>query len=53
MWFRKLLSFIPARKPAGKQTDFEMTKEALKPTRSRPLPPKPLTAPPKIEKRAR
>lgn len=53
MWIKKLFSVFPARKPRTEQTDFEKTKEALKPTKSRPNPPSPLTPPPKIEKRAR
>ncbi len=53
MWLKKLLSFLPAAKPVGEQTDFEKTKEALKPTKSRPAPPRPLAPPPRIEKRAR
>ncbi len=53
MWFKKLLSIFPARKPVAEQSEFEKAKEALKPTRSRPAPPQPLTPPPKIEKRGR
>ncbi len=53
MWLKKLLSFIPSARRADERTDFEKTKEALKPTGTRPSPPKPLTPPPKIEKRVR
>ena len=53
MWIKKLLSLFAARKPHSEQTDFEKTKEALKPTKGRPAPPRPLTPPPKIGKRAR
>ena len=50
MWINRLLKLL-SKEPTVEQSDFEKTKEALKPTKSRTNPPKPLAAPPKIEKR--
>jgi hypothetical protein len=49
-WLRKLFS---RRKQAAEQSDFEKMREALRPSQMRTNPPKPLTPPPKIERRVK
>jgi hypothetical protein len=50
MWLKKLFSRLAAP-PTPQQTDFEMVRDALKPSGVRTAPPKPLTQPPTIQKR--
>ena len=50
MWINRLLKLV-SNELTVEQSDFEKAKEALKPTKRRTGPPKPLAAPPRIEKR--
>jgi hypothetical protein len=51
MWLKHLLGRFSERRRTG-PSDFEMMKEALKPTQTRPMPPKPSSARPRIGKRS-
>jgi hypothetical protein len=53
MWLKNLLSRLAASKPEPQQSEFEMVRDALKPTGTRTAPPKPLTQPPTIQKRSK
>jgi hypothetical protein len=53
MWLKKLLSRLAASRPEPQQSEFEMVRDALKPTGTRSTPPKPFTQPPTIQKRAK
>jgi hypothetical protein len=53
MWLKKFFSRLAAGTPAPQQSEFEMVRDALKPSGVRSAPPKPFTQPPRIEKRAK
>jgi hypothetical protein len=53
MWLKKLFSRLSTSRPEPQQSEFEMVRDALKPSGLRGAPPKPFTQPPMIQKRAK
>jgi hypothetical protein len=53
MWLTRLRKLFSGKKPAVEQSDFEKMRDALRPSQMRSNPPKPLTPPPKIERRVK
>ena len=51
MWFKRLVALFGSKPPV--KSDFEKMRDALKTSQVRTNPPKPLTQPPKIQRRSR